>query len=99
MKLPSTKHAFLLCAVLAALPGAALASGGDLQVRDLAAASGLTPSEVKMVLGARTPYFEYLTSYARSQKQLEQALGKQRYDDLMAGREIVLDNGQRFALR
>ena len=30
---------------------------------------------------------------------LEQALGKQRYDDLMAGREIVLDNGQRFALR
>ena len=99
MKLPSTKHAFMLCAVLAALPGAALAGGGDLQVPDLAAASGLTPSEVKMVLGARTPYFEYLTSYARSQKQLEQALGKQRYDDLMAGREIVLDNGQRFALR
>ena len=98
MKLPSTKHAFMLCAVLA-LPGAAVAGGENLQVRDLAAATGLTPSEVKMVLGARTPYFEYLTSYARSQKQLEQALGKQRYDDLMAGREIVLDNGQRFALR
>jgi len=97
MKLPSTKQAFMLCAVLV-LPGAAVGSGGDLQVRDLAAASGLTPSEVKMVLGARTPYFEYLTSYARAQKRLEQALGKQRYDDLMAGREIVLDNGQRFAL-
>ena len=99
MKLPSTKHAFMLCAVLAALPGAALAGGGDLQVRDLAAASGLTPSEVKMVLGARTPYFEYVTSYARAQKRLEQALGTQRYRDLMAGREIALDNGQRFALR
>jgi hypothetical protein len=67
MKLPSTKHAFMLCAVLAALPGAALAGGGDLQVRDLAAASGLTPFEVKMVLGARTPYFEYLTSSARAE--------------------------------
>ena len=98
MKLPSTKHAFMLCAVLAALPAAAVAGSEDLQVRDLAAATGLTRSEVKMVLGARTPYFEYLTSYARAQKRLEQALGKQRYDDLMAGREIVLDNGQRFAL-
>ena len=98
MKLPSTKHAFMLCAVLAALPGAAIASDGNLQVRDLAAATGLTRSEVKMVLGARTPYFEYLTSYARAQRRLEQALGKQRYDDLMAGREIVLENGQRFAL-
>ena len=99
MKLPSTKHAFMLCAVLAALPGAAFAGGENLQVRDLASATGLTPSEVKMVLGARTPYFEYFTSYARAQKRLEQTLGKQRYEDLMAGREIVLDNGQRVAFR
>jgi hypothetical protein len=98
MKLASTKHAFTLCAVLAALPGLAIAGGENLQVRDLAKATGLTCSEVKMVLGARTPYFEYVTSYARAQKQLEQALGTQRYRDLMAGREITLDNGQRFAL-
>lgn len=95
MKLPSTKHAFTLCVVLA-LPGLAVAGGENLQVRDLAAATGLTCSEVKMVLGARTPYPEYFTSYARAQKRLEQALGEQRYRDLMAGREIVLDNGQRF---
>ena len=99
MKLPSTKHAFVLSAVLAALPCIAIAGGGKLQVRDLAAATGLTCSEVKMVLGARTPYFEYLTSYARAQKRLEQTLGKQCYEDLMAGREIVLDNGQRVAFR
>ena len=98
MKLPSTKHAFTLCAVLAALPGLAVAGGENLQVRDLAAATGLTCSEVKMVLGARTPFPEYFTSYDRAQKRLEQTLGKQRYRELMAGREIVLDNGQRFAL-
>ena len=40
MKLPSTKHAFVLSAVLAALPGIAIAGGGKLQVRDLAAATG-----------------------------------------------------------
>jgi hypothetical protein len=98
MKLASKKHAFTLCTVLAVLPGLAIAGEENLQVRDLAAATGLTPSEVKMVLGARTPYFEYITSYARAQKRLEQALGTQRYRDLMAGREIALDNGQRFAL-
>jgi hypothetical protein len=97
MKTASTRHGFALCILLAA--GSGIASAGETteQIGNLAAATGLTSAEVKMVLGARTPYFEYLTSYARAQKRLEQVLGPQRYRDLMAGREIVLDDGQRFA--
>lgn len=89
---------FTTCVLLATLPG--IAAAADLVVRldDLAAATGLTKSEVQMVLGARTSHFEYFTSYDRAQRRCVQALGAERYRDLMAGREIVLDNGNRFAL-
>jgi len=50
-----------------------------------------------MVLGARTAYPEYLTQYDSSERRFIQAIGKRRFEDLMAGREIVLDNGKRMA--
>ena len=101
MTIPSRKHVltaglFSACVLLA--PGLSMAGGNVLRVADLAAATGLTKTEVQMVLGARTPFPEYFTSYERAQRRLEQALGTARYRELMAGREIVLDNGQRFAL-
>jgi hypothetical protein len=84
--------------VAAALAAPAMAANPTLRVDDIAAATGLTRSEVQMVVGARTPHPEYFTSYDRSQRRMVQVLGKERFRELMAGREIVLDNGQRLAL-
>jgi len=85
------------CVLFATLPGIAVA-GQQAQIADLAHATGLTCSEVQMVVGARTPHPEYFTSFERSQRRLIQVLGEQRFKELMAGRQIVLDNGQRLAL-
>ena len=81
---------------LALTPGLALA-GSSLQIRDLAAATGLSERQVQMVVGGRTAYAEYRTSYNRVEKRFVEVLGEERYRDLMAGREIVLDNGVRVA--
>ena len=81
---------------LALTPGLALA-GSSLQIRDLAAATGLSERQVQMVVGGRTAYAEYRTSYNRVEKRFVEALGEGRYRDLMTGREIVLDNGVRVA--
>jgi hypothetical protein len=81
---------------LALTPGLALA-GSSLQIRDLAAATGLSERQVQMVVGARTAFAEYRTSYDRIERHFVKALGEERYRDLMAGREIVLDNGIRVA--
>ena len=81
---------------LVLVPGLALA-GSPTQVRDLAAATGVSERQVQMVVGARTAYAEYRTSYDRVEARFIKALGEERYRDLMAGREIVLDNGVRVA--
>ena len=85
------------CIVLACAPGLAAAASG-LQLDAVAHATGLTPSEVQMVVGARTPHPEYFTSLDRAQRRMIQVLGQQRFNDLVSGHEIVLDNGQRVAL-
>jgi hypothetical protein len=82
---------------LALVPGLALASP-PLQIRDLAAATGLSERQVQMVVGAHTAYPEYLTSYDWARRRVIKTLGEERYRDLMAGREIVLDNGTRVAI-
>ena len=88
---------FEICLLALALtPGPALA-GSSLQIRDLAAATGLSERQVQMVVGGRTAYAEYRTSYDRVEQHFVKALGEARYRDLMAGREIVLDNGVRVA--
>ena len=87
------------CAFLiACAPGLAAAASPAANIRDLAAASGLTERQVQMVIGAHTAYAEYRTSYDWARQRFVKALGKDRYDELMAGREIVLDNGQHFAV-
>jgi hypothetical protein len=77
------------CAAFAVAPVATLS--------DLASVTGLTERQVKMVVGAHTAYPEYLRSYDWTRRKFVHALGEQRYDDLMAGREIVLDDGRRLA--
>ncbi|QNP41566.1 hypothetical protein [Lysobacter solisilvae (ex Woo and Kim 2020)] len=80
-------------------PGVALAGqGAVLEVKDLAEATGLSSRQVQMVLGARTAFAEYRVCYDRVAARFERSLGSQRYQDLMAGREITLDNGVRIHL-
>lgn len=86
------------CVILLTLaPGLALAGPPSTQIRDLSAATGLTERQVQMVVGAHTAYAEYRTSYEWARRRMVQTLGPQRYEDLMAGRAIELDNGQRVA--
>ena len=92
----AVRNAVVAC-VLAVAPGMALAGAGA-DVEAIARATGLTCSEVQMVVGARTPHPEYFTSFERSQRRMIKVLGRQRFNDLMAGRRIVLDDGQRVAL-
>jgi len=82
---------------LALLPGLALA-GSSAQIRDLAAATGLNERDVQMVVGAHTAYPQYLTRYDWARHRVIAVLGAERYNDLMAGREIQLDNGIRVAI-
>ena len=82
---------------LALVPGLALA-GSSAQIRDLAAATGLNERDVQMVVGAHTAYPQYLTRYDWARHRVIAVLGAERYNDLMAGREIQLDNGIRVAI-
>lgn len=61
-------------------------------VRQLADETGLTPRCVRMVVGARSGYAEYRVNFDRVQKQFKNALGEERFNDLMAGRRIELYN-------
>ena len=70
-----------------------------MRIETLAAETGLTVSEIQMLSGARTPHMEYMTSYARAQHRLVQALGEERARALLSGREVRLDDGTRLALR
>ena len=82
---------------LALVPGLVLA-GSPTQIRDLAAATGLNERDVQMVVGAHTAYPQYLTRYDWARRRVISVLGSERYKELMAGREIQLDNGIRVAI-
>lgn len=64
----------------------------QITVRQLADETGLTPQRVRMVVGPRSGYGEYRITYNRVEKQFRNALGEERYNDLMAGRRIELYN-------
>lgn len=91
---------FLSVLLLAALPLAASAAsrGTTTDIEDLAEATGLTPRLVQMVVGNPTAYAEYLTQYDYARHRMRQALGAQRFEDLVAGRAIRLDDGRRVAI-
>ncbi|HEY5972337.1 MAG TPA: hypothetical protein VIT22_10295 [Pseudoxanthomonas sp.] len=59
-------------------------------VKDLAAETGLPEHRIRMVIGARSGYAEYRVTFDRAQRQFRNALGEERYNDLMAGRKIEL---------
>jgi hypothetical protein len=90
----------LLPVLLAALPLAASAAprGNSTDIDELAEATGLTPRLVQMVVGNPTAYAEYLTQYDFARHRMRQVLGTQRFDDLVAGRTIRLDDGRQVAI-
>lgn len=61
-------------------------------VAQLADETGLSQQRVRMVVGPRSGYGEYRITYERAQRQFKNALGEERYSDLMAGRKIELYN-------
>ena len=86
--------------LLAALPLATSAAqrGNTTDIDDLADVTGLTPRLVQMVVGNPTAYAEYLTQYDFARHRMQQVLGAQRFEDLVAGRTIRLDDGRRVAI-
>ena len=71
----------LLLASFSIAPGFAVAAKSV--VDELAAQSGLSKRQVQMVLGARSAFPEYLTSFHRVQKRLIEAVGRERYQELV----------------
>jgi hypothetical protein len=75
--------------IIAFLAASAFSAGAVAQDDVLGALSretGLSVRDVKMVLGARSGYAEYLASYDQTRKRFVRAIGKPRYLELMAGR-------------
>lgn len=70
-------------ALILALAAAPYAAAGNSPIEELAAASGLTTRQVQMVIGTRTAYAEYRTSYYRVRAQFIRAVGQQQYDALV----------------
>jgi len=53
-----------------------------LDVGDVAARTGLTTRQVRMVLGAPTAYAEYRTSFRIAEQKVKGVLGEKQYRDL-----------------
>ncbi|HYM87338.1 MAG TPA: hypothetical protein VET30_11480 [Pseudoxanthomonas sp.] len=76
----------LFISLLAAAPLASAAS-----IAELARETGLSERNVRMLLGAHTPYAEYRINYNRKLRQFKQVLGESNYQKLMDGEAIVLE--------
>ena len=51
--------------------------------KQLAHETGLTERQVQMVLGNRTPFAEYRTSYQASVDKMQAAIGRSRYEQMI----------------
>ncbi len=64
-----------------------LLAAGD-SIEEVAHQSGLSVQQVRMLIGARTPYPAYRTSYDRLRKQLIASVGQRRYQELVVQMEL-----------
>lgn len=79
-------HTTLL--LIAAIGFAAPVMAQTDSIDDIVAQSGLSKQQVRMLIGARTPYPAYRTSYERMRKQLIAAVGQARYRELVKAGEL-----------
>lgn len=83
------KIACMVIAIAAASPVYA----ADSIVEQLASDTGLSERKVQMILGNRTAFAEYPYTYQRALEKFQAAIGKDNYEQLMAGQPIRLRNG------
>lgn len=81
---------FRSIALVIATAFSANASARDAVLDALVVETGLSLRDVKMVVGARSGHAEYLASYDQTQRRFVRAIGKSRYRELMAGRNVPL---------
>ncbi|WP_167284930.1 hypothetical protein [Marilutibacter alkalisoli] len=91
MNTPRNFGVLSLAAISVALIAApSPASADEASVKALSEISGVSERHVRMVLGARTPYPEYRIVYDRKKKQLEEAIGPETFNRLLAGDKVEL---------
>ena len=64
----------IICGIVFGLASIAPAFADDATIEDIAARTGLSERQVKMVLGPSTPYAEYRTSYDFARERVDQAI-------------------------
>jgi len=84
----------LFVGLLVAAPISSAASTAE-----LARETGLSERNIRMILGARTPYAEYRIDYNRKLRQFKQVVGEDNYQRLMNGEAIVLQRKARDETR
>jgi len=89
------KNLSLMFVAVAALGMAGQGAAGERdQIQRIAREAGVTPQDVRMVLGARTAFAQYRTSYDRKEKLVHAAmvtlaLEEQKRDDKVAERAVA----------
>lgn len=72
----------LACLAVALMAVSAPSMASD-NTQQLAQETGLTVRQVQMVLGNRTPFAEYRTSYQASVRKMQAAIGRARYEQMI----------------
>ena len=75
--------------VVALLAAPFSAQAGD-TIQQLSEHTGLSERKVQMILGNRTSFAEYPSTYQRSVEKFRSALGEENYQRLMNGQSVVL---------
>jgi hypothetical protein len=83
-----------LVVALAAVAPSAWAQESEDPVGDLAQITGLSERKVQMILGNRTSFAEYPYTYQRSLEKFVDAVGEVRYEMLISGQPVELQDEQ-----
>lgn len=87
------KIAALVVALAAVAPSAWAAEAED-PVGDLAQITGLSERKVQMIVGNRSSFAEYPYTYQRSLEKFVDAVGEVRYQMLISGHPVELQDEQ-----
>lgn len=74
-----------IAVVAAALAATSPVFAADSGIADLSRETGVSERHIAMVVGARTAFAEYRTSFVRVERELKAALGKEGYQRLQEG--------------
>lgn len=86
------KIAFIALALAASMP--AWAEQSKDPIGDLAQVTGLSERKVQMIVGNRSSFAEYPYTYQRSLEKFVDAVGEVRYQMLISGHPVELQDEQ-----